>query len=175
MADDTNNGIVDPLNNTVVAPTATGTPANDPDAQSGTEVDVAKLQESNKRLFERAKKAEAEAKALKQGNNPAPVVASVQQTSPASVDVDERILKSQGMNPELLQQLKDIAKLRGVNLIDAQSDPLFVATKEKFEKDEKSKRASVGASRGSTGVQVQKDLNTPGLTREDHMKLVKNR
>lgn len=103
-----------------------------------------------------------------------PVEQNQSQTSSSStVDVDERILKAQGMNPELLKQLKDIAALKKVSLIDAQTDELFVAVKAQFEKEEKRKAAQVGASRGSGSVQVRKTLNTPGLSREEHMKLVK--
>lgn len=131
------------------------------------EVDTEQLQATNKKLFERAKKAEAELKALKQVAPKAPT----QQTP--SVDVDERILKAQGMSDELLGELRVIAALRGVSVIDAQKDHLFVATKEKFDKDSKSKAASLGASRGSGQVQAKKSFTTPGLTAEEHRQMIK--
>jgi hypothetical protein len=95
-------------------------------------------------------------------------------TSP-TVDVDERILKANGMSDELLTQLRKIASLNGTSLIDAQNDPIFVAVKEKAEKVKKQKEASLPASRGSGGVSSKKDLNTPGLSREEHQALVKER
>lgn len=175
MADDKTNENTDSQNGTEIADTeSVGTDTESDAAPAETEVDVAKLQESNKRLFERAKKAETDLKAFKQGNSQAQTQKPAQQTSSSStVDVDERVLKAQGMAPELLKQLKDIATLRSTTLLDAQSDPLFVAVKSQFEKDQKHKAASVGASRGSGAVKVQKTLSTPGLTREEHMALVK--
>ncbi len=135
------------------------------------EVDTDQLQATNKKLFERAKKAEAELKALKQGNLPKPE-AKPQANAPL-IDVDERILKANGMPDELLSELRVIAALRGVSVIDAQNDHLFVATKEKFDKDSKSKAASMGASRGSGQIKVQKTFTSPGLTREEHMAMIK--
>jgi hypothetical protein len=91
--------------------------------------------------------------------------------SPSPVDVDERILKSQGMPDELLSKLRMVAKINNVSLIDAQTDPVFQGIKEKFEKEKKSKEASLPASKGSGGVRSKKDFNTPGLSREDHKKM----
>lgn len=92
-----------------------------------------------------------------------------------SVDVDERILKSQGMPDDLLKELKGIAKIRGVSLIDAQADFLFVAAKEKYEKDKKIRDAQVGASRGSGTSKPKADLSTPGLSRDAHRELFNKR
>jgi hypothetical protein len=99
--------------------------------------------------------------------NPAPKAPPV---SP-SVDVDERILLANGMAPELLKELKKVSKVVGKGLIEAQADSIFVAVKEKFEREQKAKKASLGASRGSGNVTPKKDAKTPGLTREEHMKM----
>lgn len=58
--DDTNIGNANPSNGETTAPEAKATEATAP------EVDVAKIQETNKQLFERAKKAEAEARELRE-------------------------------------------------------------------------------------------------------------
>jgi hypothetical protein len=97
----------------------------------------------------------------------------------SSVDVDERILLSQGMTPELVRELRKVAKVlstgsKQVGLIEAQSDSIFVAIKEKYEREQKAKKASVGASRGSGNVAPKKDAKTPGLTREEHKKMVES-
>lgn len=131
-----------------------------------TQVDVAKLQETNKKLFERAKKAEAELKAQKEK-------APQTQTQQAPADIDERILKSQGMNDEMLTQLKKIAQIEGVSLIDAQSSDLFVAVKDKFEREQRAKAAQMPTSRGSGVQKPRVTLTTPGLTREQHKALLK--
>jgi hypothetical protein len=175
MENDTNNETIDSTNDTETVDTeSTGTETKVDDAQSSNEVDVSKLQSSNKKLYERAKAAEDKLKAIKQlGNSPTPTAKVEQPTASPSIDVDERILKAQGMSDALLQQLKDVATLRKISLIDAQKDVLFVAVKSDYEKKEKSKAASVGASRGSGNIPVQKTLNTAGLTRDEHRALVK--
>lgn len=135
------------------------------------EVDVEQLQTTNKKLFERAKKAEAELKAAK-ASKPATATAPVP-ASPANVE--ETVLLANGMSEELLGELKAVAKARSMtSLIKAQTDPIFVAVKEKFEKDQKQKDASLGASRGAGAVKVKKDPNTPGLTRDEHKEMVKS-
>ena len=139
------------------------------DTPAASEVDVEQLQATNKKLYERAKKAEADLKAYKT-SSPAP---TSKQASPASVE--ETVLLAQGMSEELLNELKAVAKARGIaSLIKAQNDYLFVAAKEKFEKDKKAKDSSMPASRGAGQVKAQKTFSTPGLTKEEHMKMVKN-
>jgi hypothetical protein len=88
--------------------------------------------------------------------------------APASMDVDERILKSQGFSDELLTQLKKVAKFNEVDLITAQKDPMFVAIREKYEQEQRDKEASLGASKGAGGLKPQKDFRTSGLTPEEH-------
>ena len=111
-----------------------------------------------RRLFEKSQK------------KPAP-----EQTKPQAtpLNVEETVLLATGMNEELLESLKKVAQVTGTSLIKAQNDPIFVAVKEKFEREKKSSSASLGASRGSGSVKAQKSLSTPGLTREEHMKLAR--
>lgn len=115
-----------------------------------------------RRLFQKSRNQSKESKPEKDGKQ--------QQAAPA-VDVDERILQSQGMDPELLKELKVIAKMRGVPLLDAQKDPLFVASKDIFDKNKKQKEASLGASRGSGSTKPKTTLATPGISREEHKRL----
>lgn len=96
------------------------------------------------------------------------------QTVSPQLNVEETVLLANGMDEELLTKLKTIAKVEGINsLIKAQNNPIFVAVKEKFEKDKKSKDASLPASRGSGHVKAEKSTLTPGLSREEHQALVK--
>lgn len=126
--------------------------------------DVEKLQATNKKLYERAKKAEADLKALK-GTKPP-------QATP-QLDVEETVLLATGLPEELLGELKAIAQVRKTSLIKAQNDPIFIAVKEQFEKDKKKEDASLPAARGSGAVKPKKDTTTPGLSREEHMKLAR--
>jgi len=134
------------------------------------EIDVEQLQATNKKLYERAKKAEAELKTVK-GNSP---VRKEAEASPDSFSVEETVLLANGMNEQLLEKLKKVAKLEGLSLIKTQANPIFVAVKERFELEQKQKKASLGASRGSGNVEVKKDFRTPNLTREEHKKMVQS-
>jgi len=131
------------------------------------EVDVAQLQATNKRLFERAKKAEALLKAQKALTKP-----EAKPTQAPSSSVEETVLLAQGMDESLLGELKVIAKLRTTSLIKAQQDFLFVAAREKLEKDRKSAEAAMPASRGSGSVKAKKTFATPGLSRDEHKAMV---
>ncbi len=154
--------ILDTSNET--AEEADETPADEANADS--EVDIEQVQATNKRLFERAKKAEAELKAFK-ANKPAEAKTVSPQPS-----VEELILQDKGMSDELIAELKTVAQVRKISLIKAQNDPIFVAIKENFEKDQKQKDASLPASRGSGSVKAKKDFATPGLSRDEHRKMV---
>lgn len=127
-------------------------------------VDVAQLQATNKKLYERAKTAEAALKTAKA------------QSASSQPNVEEAAtiaaLQVNGMSDELVSELKTVAKVRGISLLKAQTDPIFIAVKDKFEKDQKQKEATLGASRGSGQAKVKKDFNTPGLTRDEHRKMV---
>ena len=123
------------------------------------------LEETNKHLTARAKKAEAKAKG-KRTDFETPDV-------PSSESVDERILKANGMPDELVKELKRVARFNESDLISAQKDPMFVAIKEKFEQEQRDKEAALGASKGSGAGKPRKDFTTPGLTSEDHKEMWK--
>lgn len=125
------------------------------------EVDIEQLQATNKKLYERAKKAEAEARALRDKD----------ETPAAPLNVEEAVLMANGMSDELIEKLKAVAAVQKVSLIKAQNDPIFVAVKEKFEKDQKREEASLPASRGAAAIKPKKDFMTPGLSRDEHKKM----
>jgi hypothetical protein len=109
-----------------------------------------------RRLFEKTQKAKAP-----------------EQTTATPSNVEEVVLLANGMDETLMEQLKKVAAINNTSLIKAQNDPIFVAVKEKFEREKKSSNASLGASRGSGQAKVQKGFSTPGLSREEHMKLAR--
>jgi hypothetical protein len=125
-------------------------------------VDVVQLQATNKKLYERAKKAEADLKTLR----------SQKPGEANPTNVEETVLLANGMSEELLGELKAVAKVRNISLLKAQADPIFVAVKEKFEKDQKQKEASLPGSRGAGSVKAQKTFTSPGLSREEHRRMV---
>lgn len=98
-------------------------------------------------------------------------VAEQTPTQATPSNVEEVVLLANGMDETLMEQLKKVAAVNGTSLIKAQNDPIFVAVKEKFERDQKSSAASLGAARGAGTAKVVKTPNSPGLSREEHMKL----
>lgn len=120
-------------------------------------------------VHKRATRAEAELKALK------PKVVTPKQVS-SQPNVEEAVLLANGMSESLLTELKAVASARGIkSLIKAQADPIFVAVKEKFEKDQKQKDASLPVSRGSGSVKAPKTFMTPGLSRDEHRNMVQGK
>ena len=121
-------------------------------------------------ILARAKKAEAELKALKgskteEANQPI-------STNPLSDEqIDLKILKSQGMGDELLSELHALAKIRNKSIFETQSDPLFVAIKNAREAETKSAKAKLGASKGSGTVKQEKTFTAKGLTPAEHKEM----
>ena len=139
------------------------------DEETGTPViseEDAKKLEQFPHIVARAKKAEAELKALKDAGPTAPQTSNV-----PDIDLDSRILKSQGMSDELLNALKKVASVTGKSLIDAQADEVFIAIKNKSEVEEKSSRASLPASKGSGAAKAKEDTTIPNLSAEKHKEL----
>jgi len=122
--------------------------------------------EARRQLTARAKTAEA--KAVKPIEKPQQINNGIDLAT-----MEKTILKSQGMSDELLSELVALSKVRGKSLLDTQSDPIFIALKESKEKEEKSAKANLGASKGSGSVKKGKDFNTPNLTPEEHKEMWK--
>jgi hypothetical protein len=122
--------------------------------------------EARRQLTARAKTAEA--KAVK------PIEKPQLNNGIDLATMEKTILKSQGMSDELLNELVALSKVRGKSLLDTQSDPIFIALKESKDKEEKSAKANLGASKGSGSVKKGKDFNTPNLTPEEHKEMWKN-
>ena len=130
------------------------------DRLSKLEAEIEKQREIAENQRIRAEKAEAKAKA--------PKAPSKEENRNDYPDVDERILKANGMPDELLKELKAIAKAREVSLIDAQDDSLFKLVKQNYEQETKTREASLGSSKGSGSATAKKTANTPGLSRDEH-------
>lgn len=119
----------------------------------------------------RAHKAENEVKTLKGKPASAPGAESKPQINNPSLseeDVDVKILISQGMDPNLVTDLKALAKARGKSVMETKNDPVFIAMKNQKEVETKAQKAKLGASQGSGGVRKEKSINTPGLSDTDH-------
>jgi len=117
----------------------------------------------------RAKKAEADLKALR-AEGKAEATHSITNTSSEEATA-VMILQSQGLDDDAIAYLKKIAAVNGTSIIAAKSDELYKAFEVKRDVDEKSKKASLGASRGSGSVKKEKSISTPNLTEEEHKEL----
>ena len=116
----------------------------------------------------RAKKAEADLKALKEKAGEATQITN---NAPSEETIDVKILQSQGLDDEAISYLKKIAQVNGTTLIEAKKDELYKAFEEKREREEKAKKASLGASRGSGAIRKEKSITSPGLSDEEHKEL----
>lgn len=124
---------------------------------------------ANQQILARAKKAEAELKALK-----GQATATQNTTNNlSSEDVEVSILKAQKTSDDEIAYLKKLAKVNGTSIIDAQSDEIYLGWKAKKEAEEKSEKAKLGASRGSGSAKKEKTINTPNLSDEEHKALWK--
>jgi len=128
---------------------------------------LAEAEEAKRQLTARAHKAEAELKAKKAE---APQNSNINNGLDADA-VDVKILQSQGMSDELIKELTTLAKVRGTSILATQLDPIFVAIKEKVEQEDKAKKASLPASRGSGSPTAKKGFNTPNLSEAEHKEL----
>ena len=122
--------------------------------------------EQYNQVFARAKKAEAELKELKKTPAEAPQTTNNNPLTPD--EIDARVLRLQGMDTDVLEALKKVAKINGTSLIEAQTDSVFVAMKSKIEAEKVSEQAKLGASKGSGTQRKQKTFNTQGLTDAEH-------
>lgn len=132
--------------------------------------EIALLREAKRTLTGRAKRAEE----LVRAKASQPKTETKTEPTQSASAIEETVLLANGMSEELLSELKAVAQVRGTSLIKAQADPIFVAVKDKFEKDKKQQQASMPASRGSGTIKPQKDFKTPGLTREEHRAMIES-
>jgi len=122
------------------------------------EVDVDQLQATNKKLYERAKKAEADLKALKG-------------TSHVNNDpfFEERLeLLASGLSREEVDKAKVIAIGNKTTLAEALKDDMFIAYQSKIKEDKRKEAAKLGASKGS-GESQDNTLIKPDMTRDEHV------
>lgn len=141
------------------------------------DVEALKAQIAEKDTFARqavarAKKAEQELKELK-GSTKSTATQTLQTNGLSEEAVEVMLLKAQGMELELIEELKTLAKIRGKSVIDTQNDPIFVAIKAAKEAKEKAEKSKLGASRGSNTAKKEKSLQTPGLTEAERKELWK--
>lgn len=101
--------------------------------------------------------------------NPLPTPATEQVTA------EDLLRTTKGYSDETLAELRAIAKGKGINLFQAQEDPLFTAYLEKQQAEDKSAKAKLGASNSSGKSAPKRGFNTPGLSDTEHKDMWKEK
>lgn len=156
------NELLDSENETVEETDET-TNVEDTSADEGTE-DVEKLKEINKKLFERAKKAEAK---LKQSKPTEQINQTNQTPAPSGLSEDETIFIAQGHDKEDLEKVRGLVKGFGLTFEQAQDHELYQAFAEKKAAEIRKKKASLGGSKGS-GSAPSGPVFKEGMTAAEH-------
>ncbi len=122
----------------------------------------------------RAKKAEAEAKALREKYEGKQEATQNTTNTLSTQDVEVRILQAKGTPPEEIEMLKKLATLKAVetgkevSLITMESDDYFLTFKEKRDATIKAEKARLGASKSGGSMKAEKTFNTQGISDDDH-------
>ena len=127
------------------------------------EAQLAEERQAKSEILARAKKAEAANKIA-----PKPI------TNISKEDIEETILRSEGIDDDTLTEMKALAKVRGTGLLAVKSDPIYLAMKQAKEAEAKALAARLPASRGSGSVKKEKGFGTAGLTEAEHKALWKS-
>ena len=127
--------------------------------------ELEKAKKAISQLTARAKRAEDEVKKSKVSGD-----TKAQPNLNNILSREEAVLIARGYDDESLNQIQVIAKGKGISMLEAEKDALFVSYKEKKESEAKAEKAKLGASKGSG----QKE-SKPGFknfeTLSDHKKL----
>ena len=123
--------------------------------------DYKKLQQKNKELYERAKKAEALAKEVK-----SKTIIKNNETQPSSLSREEAILFAKGYTEDEVELANKLAKVNGINVLAAVEDDYLKAKRNERLRKEKSEKASLPASNGVGRFKTDKSVGE--MTEDEH-------
>jgi len=127
--------------------------------------ELEKARKANSQILARAKRAEEEVRKFKSSNE-----TKAQPNLNNVLSREEAVLIARGYDDESLNQIQVIAKGKGISMLDAEKDPLFISYKEKMESEAKAEKAKLGVSKGSG--QKEKKAGFANFEKiEDHKKL----
>lgn len=125
--------------------------------------DYKKLQQKNKELYERAKKAEALAKEVKSK----PIIKKeINENQSSSLSREEAILFAKGYTEEEVDLANKLAKVNGINVLEAIEDDYLKAKRNERLRKEKSEKASLPASNSVGRVKAEKPIGE--MTEDEH-------
>lgn len=108
-------------------------------------------------------------KALKKTDNDPIIKKQINNTEVSDTDTFKEELKllAKGYTDEAIDYLKILSKGAGVSLKEAEENELFQAFQEKQDAEKKSRKAQLGASRGSA---MKKSVDMSKMSPEEHQK-----
>ena len=122
---------------------------------------LAKLEEANKQLFARAKKAEEEAKTLKSlKEDKPPVSPGVDINDLVNTKFEERDLESLELSDEIKSETKAYAKAKGISVREASKSEYIKFLSEK--EADKVRETEASASTKGTGKSAKRDFSKLG-------------
>jgi len=135
------------------------------DAGEGNDNDeeLRKLRSENAKLVEIIKRRKERESHVQQETSPE----KKSITNSSQLTRDEALLIAQGYSEDDLEQLQLVSRGANVSLKEAKEHPLFISYLEKQEADKKSKKATMGASKGSA---MKKTVDIGAMSEEDHKK-----
>jgi hypothetical protein len=141
-----------------------------------------KLKKQNQKLFERAKKAEGFEKQpdgswVKVVKKPKVEVKQDNKSDPSLSEeqVEEKILRAQGLDDDAIDEARYIAGRKKISLIAATQDERFIKYKKEAEDEKKKEEAALGASKGAGRKKSEPDFKDPNLTAEQHREMAAKR
>lgn len=124
--------------------------------------ELTKLRSENKKLVEiiKRRKAHDTEKPKAQSSPEAQPINNTQ-----GISREEAILFASGYSEDDVNYLNVVAKGTGLSLKDAREHPLFETYLDKLTREKKAKKATLGASKGSS---VTKPVSMAGISKEEH-------
>jgi len=136
---------------------------NTEDTNSG---DFDKIEEQNKKLYARAKRAEDEVKELK--NKLSNYKPNNNSQEANTLTRDEAILFAQGLGEKDVSLLNKISKVEGISLLEAKESEVFKLHQETQAKKKREEETSLRATKGSN---ITKNTDISNMDRDAHKKL----
>jgi len=131
--------------------------------------ELEKARKAISQLTARAKKAEDELRNIKTSKE-----TKADSNLTNTLSREEAFLIAKGYDDESLNQIQVIAKGKGISMLDAEKDPLFISYKEKKDAEAKAEKAKLGASKGSGQKEAKAGFNS-FESLEDHKKIWKEK
>lgn len=138
------------------------------DSDSSDDKDYKTLYENQKR---RAEIAEAKAKGASGTKASEKAVTGQPTASDSPLSREEAILYAKGFSDEEIAQMKKVAAVNETDVLSASNDELFTDWKAKRDKEERLRKATPQPNSRSGKVEVRKNVNDTGLSRDEHKRL----